>query len=73
MVVANIGAMACDYWGIQQDAQTYYYYAILMSAFSYTYYCEVRARARVRVVNLLYTYYCEAAPTLALTPSPALA
>ena len=40
VVVANIGAMACDYFGIQQDVRTYYYYSLLMSAFSYTYYCE---------------------------------
>ena len=40
VVVANIAAMACDYFGIEQDVQTYYYYLLLMSVFSYTYYCE---------------------------------
>ena len=32
--------MACDYFGIQQDVRTFYYYSLLLSAFSYTYYCE---------------------------------
>ena len=40
VVVGNIAAMACDYFGIEQDVHFYYYYSLLMSAFSYTYYVE---------------------------------
>ena len=40
VVILNITAMACDYFGIEQDVAYFRYYSLLMSCFSYIYYCE---------------------------------
>ena len=39
-IVANIGVMACDYWGIEQDTYILYAYEKTMDGFSLIYYCE---------------------------------
>ncbi len=40
VIIANIGVMACDYWGIEQDAESFDMYNSAMLAFSYIYYVE---------------------------------
>ena len=40
VIVANVGVMACDYWGIEQDAHNFGLYSAAMLAFSYIYYVE---------------------------------
>ena len=39
-IIANIGVMACDFWGIEQDEQRFGYYNTAMQSFSYIYYIE---------------------------------
>ena len=40
VIIANIGVMACDYWGIEQNAAHLTSYDQAMSAFSLVYYVE---------------------------------
>jgi hypothetical protein len=39
-IAFNIGLMACDYWGIEQDVQTFRHYHEAMDAFTYIFYVE---------------------------------
>jgi len=40
VIVANIGVMACDYWGIEQDVEVFAKYNSAMTTFAYIYYVE---------------------------------
>ena len=40
VIIANVGVMACDYWGIEQDVATYAQYNGAMRAFGNIYYAE---------------------------------
>merc|ERR1719502_2488616 len=40
VILANIGFMACDYFGIEQDEDFYSFYSLAMATFSYIYYVE---------------------------------
>lgn len=40
IIVANIGVMACDFWGIEQDASALLWQQHAMDTFSSIYYCE---------------------------------
>ena len=39
-IVANVGVMACDYWGIEQNEEDFKLYTTAMLTFSYIYYVE---------------------------------
>ena len=54
MIIANIGVMACDYWGIEQDEQLLTLYERSMDAFSYIYYVE----AVLKMTALGFNGYC---------------
>ena len=40
VIVANVGVMACDYWGIEQNEEDFKLYTTAMLTFSYIYYVE---------------------------------
>ena len=40
VIGTNILVMACDYWGIEEDVDTYRLYGYVMDVFSYVYYVE---------------------------------
>ena len=40
VIICNIFAMACDYWGIEQDLEVFKMYNDAMMSFGNVYYCE---------------------------------
>ena len=40
VIIANVGAMACDYWGIEDNPAHIVPYNTCMTIFSYIYYVE---------------------------------
>ena len=56
IVVANVGLMACDYWGMEQSARSYTIYTGAMAAFSYLYYIEC-ALMTVALSHMVFLAY----------------
>ena len=48
VIIANVGVMACDYWGIERDERNYALYTNALLGFGYIYYCE----AALKIVSL---------------------
>ena len=40
VIIANVGVMACDYWGIERDVDNFALYNQVMVTFAYIYYVE---------------------------------
>ena len=58
VIILNIGAMACDFWGIEHDKDAFGYYNGAMLLFSYIYYCEAVVKLTALGSYYFYDNWC---------------
>ena len=54
VILANVGVMACDYWGIDKHPTDHMRYRQANRIFAYVFYCEAAPRSWPRLRRLLW-------------------